>query len=353
MDFDSVKSLSGSSEPKDIFEPYMPGVDVLSNMDALFTKARELIAADELDQFVRNAGVHRLVRTGDLAKGTAKGQRQVAIVTPGRMILLVPAPAPGSKSDKDLASMKALLPSEKPLQISAISFTNLESFMQDQTKTKCIPFLGFLLALAYLGHSVVVFEGHSSALEFGVRKSEVLFLDSAMLPFLQEDWAEVCFKAMHANPKAFNHERKNFQLMPIIKKDGPPGWRYTEPDGEKSYINILLSTIAKAGDDGRTISIIAGQPVPNLRDLTNDPKELEYISILPFKYDQLNAFFVIKLLWAYGKPISPETAESTRIFKAKLADVGGKMKDVSFQFKMTKTIKNRDQLDIRLQTKLS
>jgi hypothetical protein len=348
VDFDIVKSLPGSIEPKDIFEPHMPGVDVLSNMDALFARAREMIAEEELDSFAQNALVNRLIKTEDLATKTPKGQRHVAIVTPGRMILLVPGPLPNSKSEKDLAPMKEILRSEKPLQISAISFTKLESYMQDKTKTKCIPFLGFLLAFAYLGHSVVVFEGHPSALESGVRHSDALFIDSGMLPFLQEDWAAVCFRAMNPDPRVFMHERKNFELKPIAKKGSPPGWQYTEPDGEKSYINILLSTIAKAKDSTRTISIIVGQPLPNPKDLINDPKELEYISILPFKYDRLNSLFVLKLLWAYAKPAAPGTPENIRIFKAKLAQSDRTVKDVAFQFMMTKAANGRDRLDIQL-----
>ena len=302
MKFENIESLPGSPEPADIFEPHMPGVDLLSDMEGFFVQVRELLEADNTDEFVQQAGLGLFVPPEYSGGTNPKGQRHIAVITPGRMISLAAAPLPNTKSEKELAPIKSILPSEKPLQITAISYTKLKAYMEDKTKTKCIPFLGFLLAFAYLGHNVIVFEGHPSALEYGVKNSDVLFIDSGMLPFLAEDWAEVVFKSMKPNSKAFIHERKNYQLIPVVKKNSPPGWRYSEPDGEASYTNILLTTLAKSGDKTKTISIISGQSLPNLKDLTTDTEEFEYISKLPFRYEKLNADIVTK---SFGITPSP------------------------------------------------
>jgi hypothetical protein len=327
----------------------MPGVDVLSDMDGFFLQARTLVEAENTDEHIQTTGFGRFVPPEKRGGKTPKGQRHVAVITPGRMISLAPAPPPNTMSEKDLAPVRSILPSETPLQITAISYTKLEAYMADTTKTKCIPFLGFLLAFAYLGHNVIVFEGHPSALEFGVKSSDVLFIDSGMLPFLAENWAEVAFRAMKPTARVFVHERKNYQLLPVVKTKGPPGWRYSEPDGEASYTNMLLTTLARANYKDKTISITSGQPLPNLKEFTTDAEELDYISTLPFRYDRLNADIVIKIIWDNSKPASfLDRFQSTRIFKARLAESEGKTRDVSFQLTRSKTGEGKQQLEIRL-----
>lgn len=44
MNLENIQSFPGSQKPSDLFHPYMPDVDLLSDMDALFTKARSDIA---------------------------------------------------------------------------------------------------------------------------------------------------------------------------------------------------------------------------------------------------------------------------------------------------------------------
>ena len=154
---------------------------------------------------------------------------------------------------------------------------------------------------------------------------------------------------MKPNPKIFIHERKDYQLIPIVKKDSPPGWRYSEPDGEASYTNVLLTTLAKAGDKTKMVSIISGQPLPNPKELTTDKEELEYISTLPFRYEKLNADIVTKIIWDNAKPTSfLERFQSTRVFKAKLALSATEAIDVSFQLKLFKTDRGKLQLDVKL-----
>ena len=347
MQFEHIGNLPGSPEPTDIFEPHMPGVDLLSDMDGFFIQVRALLEAENTNEFVRNAGLGLFIPPEKGGEGIPKGQRHVAVITPGRMISLVPAPKPNTISEKQLAPVRSILPSETPLQITAISYTKLEAYMQDTTKTKCIPFLGFLAAFAYLGHNVVVFEGHPSTLEFGVKNSDVLIIDSGMLPFLAENWADIVFKSMKPNPKIFIHERKSFHLTPLVRKSSPPGWRRSEPDGEQSYVNILLTTLGKANYKQKSVQIISGQPAPNPSEFTTNPDQLEYISTLPFKYNQLNTDFIIKFLWDIGK-VESTLPNSTKIFKAKLVESEGRSRDVSFQLTLSRTLFGKQQLEIRL-----
>ena len=216
-----------------LFSPYMPEVDVPGDVAAAFAKARTTVA---------NAGA---------TEGLAPGQRALGILTPGRMVMLVPAPKPGGVPEKFVAQVKALLPSDKPLNITAISFTALDPLMQD--KAKCIPMLGQLLGFAYIGHNVLVFEGHSSALEPALQRSDLLWIDSAMLPFLQNDWIELAYRALPPRPRILVFDRKTGQLRPVVKSADIQGWRLSEPDGEASYANCLLTILGKR--PGRSASV--------------------------------------------------------------------------------------------------
>jgi hypothetical protein len=204
-------------EPSDPFEPHMPEVDVLPDMEGLFAKARIEIAS------------------GD--------ERRVGIVTPGRLIMFVPAPRPGSIPTEFVTQVSQLLPSAKPLKITFVGYTQLEALMKD--KAKCIPPFGQLLGFAYLGHNVVVFEGHPSAFEFALRDCDVLMIESGMLPFLQKDWVDVALRVTRPGAKMIVQDRKTGRLQPVIKSKNAQGWRYGEPDGEASYANCLLTTLAK------------------------------------------------------------------------------------------------------------
>ena len=65
------------------------------------------------------------------------------------------------------------------------------------TGSRAIPFFGYLMAMGSLGHSILVFEGHSSTLEMGCRGADVLVVDGGMIPFLQSDWITVVRSVMN------------------------------------------------------------------------------------------------------------------------------------------------------------
>jgi hypothetical protein len=320
-----INSFDASSKPSDVFTPHMPGVDLLSDMDALFDKAR-----------------HSLLTGEHLTEKDESGQRAIAIITPGRMTMFVECPTPGSLSNKSVAPMTMLFPSEPPLNIAVVSYTFLDALIQD--KPRCIPFLGYLVAWGYVGHSVVVFEGHPSAFESGIRNSDVLLVDSGMLPFLQVDWVEVAHKVMRPGAKIFVHKRETFTLMPIAKSGNAQGWQYSEHDGERSYVNCLLTTLSKGTHP--LVLVTSGRELPNLADLATDPKELDWIAGLPFKYDKLNADEIIKIITQIAGWRWYHFFKTKGVFHARMITEHNEWKPVSFIITLTKDAEGRRQLRI-------
>lgn len=309
----------------DPFEPYMPEVDVPADVKSVFRKARAAVV---------NAGSK---------EGLAPGQRCIGIVTPGRMVMFLPAPKTGAVPDQFVAQVKALLPGDKPLNIAAISFTALEPLMQG--KAKCIPMLGQLLGFAYIGHHVLVFEGHPTALEHAVADCDVLWIDSAMLPFLQKDWIDVAYRVMPDRPRIFVFDRKTTRLHATVKSQDPQGWRYSEPDGEASYINCLLTTLAKRSSI--PVRVSANAPVPDLAQLTSDAKQLEWIQGLPFQYDRLDPAKAIGIMWQVAKLPPPAAVPSKGILQAQVAIGAGKREKVSFHLTLSTDGDGRLCLDIQ------
>ena len=304
-------------EPSVPFEPRMPEVDVRPDMEGLFAKARIEIASG--------------------------GERRVGIVTPGRLTMLVPAPRPGSIPKEFVAQVSQLLPSAQPLNITFVGYTQLEALMQD--KAKCIPQLGQLLGFAYLGHNVIVFEGHPSAFEYAPRDIDVLMIDSGMLPLLQPDWVDVALRLMQPGAKILVQDRKTGRLQPVIKSKNAQGWRYGEPDGEASYANCLLTTLAKAGA-APPVHIASGAPLPGLAQFASDPAQLDWIAELPFRYDALDADKVIGILQRVAKWTPPENGESKGVLKAQLATGGGQRQAVSFDLTLGEDAAGRQRLEV-------
>lgn len=329
MERQYVESIEGSPRPADIFQPHMPGVDVLSNMDELFAEVRASLSNAEA--VVENA---------------APGQRAVAIVTPGRMIMYQACPPPGSMPPEHTEPLtQGLAAAGRPLNISVVSYTLLEALLQDTTKIRCIPFLGILIGYAYAGHSVVVFEGHPSAFESGVRDSDALIVDSGMLPFLQGDWAAVASGVMRPGAKLYIHERQTFTLKPVSSsRRKAQGWQDSEPDGEASYANCLLVMLAK----GRLPSarVTSGRPLPDLADFAADPDDLDWVEGLPFDYDRLDAEEVIRLILQAAGWRPYQLFKTKWVLNALLADGSEQGRRVSFTLRLTKDPAGARQLQI-------
>lgn len=181
------------------FAPRMPKVDVPPDLEIRFARARRIASDDE-------------AISGP--SGLVPGQHRLVIVTPGRMCMMHKCPRPGSMRAGDVAAIEQIAPSSNPLSIAVIAFTELRALRE--SLAKAIPFAGYLLGLAYVGHTVVVFEGHPSALRAGCRDADVLIVDEAMIPVLPRDWLTVAWSVMRT-PQALVFGR-NGSLKRLTKK---------------------------------------------------------------------------------------------------------------------------------------
>jgi hypothetical protein len=288
MKLQHVKSFEGSPEPEDIFQPHMPGVELLSDMDEVFRQARRLSATGEYP-----VGVEGLAPEAAAEVLKLEGQHSVAIVTPGRALMPVPAPKLSSVPQSSAEAMRKMLSPDPPQNISVVSYTYVKALVED--KSKAVPFLGILVGLAAIGHTVVVFEGHSSAFESGVRESNVLVVDSGMLPFIQEDWKEVAFRVMRPGAQLFVHDRKTFSLSPVVSpggESGQPPARWRSP--EMLYADYLIAFLSSGPRS--SVEMTSGEELPDLADFAKGPEQLEKAAALPFKREELDADRVIDLI---------------------------------------------------------
>jgi hypothetical protein len=268
------RSATPAGTPTDKFAPFMPDVDERRAAREVFAEARG-------------------------AASKTPGGRGVALVGPDRAVMVLPAPPHSAEMDARLPKLPDIQ-SDRPHNIAVISNTGLFSAAQSKPPevphvANAVPFLGYLISFSYFGHRVWIFEGHPSALAAGLEHAEVLLVDSGMLPFLQKDWMAVAQRVMDPPHRVLIFTRERPAIQRAVPDSTPQGWTYGEPDGEASYINCLLTTLAKSGP-GATAEIVTAAPLPDLSKLTQDAGELEWIANLPFRYDQLDAGKAIEVL---------------------------------------------------------
>src|SRR5207237_8008134 len=73
--------------------------------------------------------------------------------------------------------------------ITVIAFTYRQAIRRDIRRA--IPFLDQILHLGYLGHQVVICEGHPSALVAACQDTDLVLIDEAMAPHLPSNLPEL------------------------------------------------------------------------------------------------------------------------------------------------------------------
>src|SRR5687767_5178233 len=111
-----IKSIEGDPRPNDIFQPHRLSVELFDDMDEIFNRARRMSAGEQLGQ-------------GGNQENIVEGQRGVAIVTPGRLIMLDQCPKPGSVAEEKVAPMREMMPPDPPLAITVIGYTFIEALV--------------------------------------------------------------------------------------------------------------------------------------------------------------------------------------------------------------------------------
>jgi hypothetical protein len=247
----NAKKSTGPPPATGIFKPRLLEVEESVDPDEVFQRARKLASGELLDE------------VGGSAPNMVEGQRGVAIVTPGRLIMFDRCPEPDSMPEELVAPMCQVLPRGQALTITAISYTHIEALTADTDMTRTIPFRGFLNVWAYAGHNVIVFEGHPSAFESGVRDCDVLLVDSGMRPFIQFNWASVAGRVMRPGGTIFIHDRDTYTLS-IIKDVGigKPSASQTESE----YAELLLRSLMRSSSS-TGVEITSGEVLPDPADL--------------------------------------------------------------------------------------
>jgi hypothetical protein len=165
----------------DLFTPRMPEVDIRPEIGAIFSRARAAAAQ---------------THTGE----DGIEHRQVIIITPGRLLVAKCSPLAEDIPVEQLALLNELVPPKPRINIAVLAYTYLDALKKDIRRA--IPFFDFLLGFAALGHTVWVFEGHTSALVAGCREVDLLLVDSGLLPALEAhnpDWRAGALQAMRGD----------------------------------------------------------------------------------------------------------------------------------------------------------
>lgn len=123
-----------------------------------------------------------------MAENTARGE--LVIITPGRNIITSGELPPKDRlTSQQLDYLSQIAPLNQSWRIVAIGLTDLETFQIDAYQA--VPILGVLEALVQIGHRVLLFEGHASALTSLCRSADLLIVEAGMLPYMHSDWERV------------------------------------------------------------------------------------------------------------------------------------------------------------------
>ena len=151
-------------------------------------------------------------------------KRYVLLVQPDGSFLVLPCPAVGSMAAENIAQIESIVPSTIKRNISAIAHTEIVSGQKKPVAVagpevvraagQAIPFLGLLIGMAYVGHTVRVFNGRTPALASGCKDADVLIVDSALEAKLGGNWKAVASAAMR-QANIFVHDRTTYKLRII------------------------------------------------------------------------------------------------------------------------------------------
>jgi tetratricopeptide (TPR) repeat protein len=163
-------------------QPYMPNVKVFSGTDLanMFQQARNLARGKS--------------PTGT-PQSEADGQKYLTLILPDRNMRRISTARPNAMARTAVEGILNILPLPSKYVVGIALNDKLTTAAPEQL-IKAIPFFGFLAGMAYVGHTVVIFEGHPTAFEEGVRGADQLLVDREMIPFLNPHWVEIAFSVM-------------------------------------------------------------------------------------------------------------------------------------------------------------
>jgi hypothetical protein len=184
----------------------------------------------------------------------------VMIVTPGRMIIELPCSPPGSMAENVVGPIRELAPLPATT-ITVIGFNDIvadfpnarhdEVEKQRQLRemmNQAVPFFGYVLGFGYLGHNVMLFEGHPLAYAAGLRGAEMLMVDSIMIEALPPDWIEIARREMVGRRRVVVFRRDGgLEALELPPPDDLPPAPTRSPEQSAALLRQGLA-LAKADD---------------------------------------------------------------------------------------------------------
>jgi hypothetical protein len=175
----------------------MPEVDLQTHPESVFVDARNV-----------GMGYKR-------PNGASPHERYIALITPGRLVMQLACPLPGERPLSVIMEIRERFPIEPPGSVVAIALNDIRAVREIKGARRAIPFLDYLLDLGYAGHSVTIFEGHTSAFRAGVRAADLLVIDAGMMPFLQPDWRTVARESMRTPLIEIRHRDGRIEMTDL------------------------------------------------------------------------------------------------------------------------------------------
>lgn len=179
---------------RNFIPPAMPSVSVEADIVAIFRQAREVAASLQ--------------------------PRQIVVITPERTLEIKICRPPGTATLGMTRPIQKIVPFKAPVNITMIGYTETKFF--NQNPSDCIPFFGYLMGMGYMGHNVIIFEGHESALAAGLKGADLLLIDEGMLSFLPSNWKEIAQQEMRT-PRILTLNRNGkMETQTLHPIDVPP-----------------------------------------------------------------------------------------------------------------------------------
>ncbi len=172
----------------------MPEINRQANLEVLFKQARQAAASHQ--------------------------PRQVVVVTPERTLANRICPPPGTATLGMTNPVKKIVPFEPPLNITVIGYTETSVFSKNPAA--CIPFFGYVMGMGYLGHNVVIFEGHEAALPYALKEADMLLVDDGMSFFLPANWTQLAQQSMRTPRVVMLSRSGKIQTHPLRPLAMPP-----------------------------------------------------------------------------------------------------------------------------------
>ncbi|HYL77377.1 MAG TPA: hypothetical protein VEU96_24400 [Bryobacteraceae bacterium] len=156
------------------------------------------------------------------------GARYVVLVRPNRTLLCIACPPAGSMPADQIEKMGQILPGDARRNVVVMASTEFvcgedaEGAARSSSELiaagKAIPFFGMLNGLAYIGHSVWVFDGQATAVSAGCKDADLLLIDSILASKLTTKTVADAAAVMR-NANVLIHDRSSFGLK-VLRKVG-------------------------------------------------------------------------------------------------------------------------------------